>query len=413
MRAGSRGTRVGLFSRVGAVTSVAWVVVLVVSWLSAGRAWGNSAPLPVSFESSGEGLPQAEIRVAIATELGREARVDDGVGNENRERVLVAIDELGQLWVRYWGPRGLVDRHLAMPARPEQVPLVVSLAVGNLVRQEAFELLRDLEQRRAREAKASEPSANVAPSASVNPPSPAPAVALVPQPPLPRAARPPRLPARSKPKNSWGNYLAADFAYFPTTPRVCAGEGSVSCYDQNSAPITFDVEGSGVAGGIVAADARYVMAYSRQLSPQLWGSVRVGFAFSGGEGKSSAAKQDPAMPNFQPWLIELRLQYFLGQGALDGSIRPFAHGAGGFAEESAEVKLQAPLGPDGRPIENVSDAGSITAIRAMGLLFVGGGLGVSLELLEHLRAEPELSGFLAFPSSGWFVRPSIGLTYDF
>src|SRR3954464_9832952 len=58
--------------RVGRLTSVAWVVVFLISWLSAGRASANSAPLPVSFEGTGQALPQAEIRVAIATELGRE-----------------------------------------------------------------------------------------------------------------------------------------------------------------------------------------------------------------------------------------------------------------------------------------------------------------------------------------------------
>jgi hypothetical protein len=394
---------------------VAWVVVLLVSWLSAGRAWANSAPLPVLFEGSGQGLPQAEIRVAIGTELGREARADEGVGDENRERVVVAVDELGQLWVRYWGPRGLVDRHLTMPARPDQIPLVISLSVGNLVRQEAFELLRDLERRRVLEAKPPESAADAAPSVKPSPSSSAtpPAPALVPQPPLPRRAHPPRAPARPKPKNSWGHYLAGDFAYFPTTTDVCRTAVNVSCYDHDFAPVTFDDEGTGVAGGIVAASGRYVMAYSRQLTPKLWGSVRVGFAFSGGEGKDAAVKQDPAMPEFLPWLVELRLQYFLGQGAFDGVLRPFAHVAGGVSEESAEVTVSPPLGPDGRPNTELIARQPMTAIRAMGILFAGGGLGLSVELFEHLRAEPELSGFLAFPSYGWFVRPSIGLTYDF
>jgi hypothetical protein len=411
MRAGSRGTPVSLFSRAGCVTSAAWVVVLMVSWLWSGEAWANSAPLPVSFDASGQALPQAEIRVAIGTELGREARTEEAVGDENRERVVVAVDELGQLWVRYWGPRGLVDRHLTMPARPEQVPLVVSLSVGNLVRQEAFELLRDLERRRAQAAKPSESAPSAAPTSNASPPSSKPpAATLVPQPSLPRRASPPRAPAYAKRKSSWGHYLVGDFAYFPTVANACAATSDTPCYDRDFAPITFDVEGTGVAGGIVPADARYVMAYAHQLGPQLWGSARVGLAFSGGKAKNAAAKQDFRMSKFMPWLVELRLQYFIGQGALGGALRPFVHAAGGLAEVSADVKLSAPLGPDGRLI---SDRGPMTAIRAMGLLFAGGGLGLSLELFEHMRAETELSGFLAFPSYGWFARPSIGLTYDF
>jgi hypothetical protein len=207
--------------------------------------------------------------------------------------------------------------------------------------------------------------------------------------------------------------LVADYAYFPTTTSVCAAGSNVSCYDRDFLPFTFDDGGTGVAGGIVRADARYVMAYSRQLSPQVWASARVGFAFSGGKGKDAAAKQDSATPEFLPWLVELRLQYFFGPGALEGTLRPFVHAAGGLAEVSAEVALSAPFGPDGMPMEGVTDRGPLTAIRAMGLLFMGGGVGLSLELLEHLRAEPELSAFLAFPSYGWFVRPSFGLTYDF
>jgi hypothetical protein len=49
----------------------------------------------------------------------------------------------------------------------------------------------------------------------------------------------------------------------------------------------------------------------------------------------------------------------------------------------------------------------------MGVLFVGAGLGASLAVFDPLRLEAELSGFIAFPSTGWYVRPSVGLSYDF
>jgi len=383
--------------------------MVVLFW--APPVWGNSAPLPVTFEPSGQSLPQAGIRVAIGTELGREARgeePEEGERDEKRERVVVAVDELGQLWLRYWGPRGLVDRHLAMPANPEQIPLVVSLSVGNLVRQEAFELLRDLEQRRARDAKPAE----APPPPSRRPPhveSASSRTAARTPPPLPRRSPPPA-PARPRPKNTWGHYLAGDFAYVPTISDVCSAGSGTRCYDRDFAPVTLDTAGTGIAGGVVAAHGRYLMAYSRELTPGLWVGIRVGFAFSGGKAKAAAAEQDPATSAFLPWLLELRVQRLLGEGAFGGGLRPYVHAAGGLAEVSAEVAVQAPFTQDGA---TEGDARRLTAIRAMGLLFAGAGVGASVSLFDNLRAEPEISGFFAFPSYGWFLRPSIGLSYDF
>jgi hypothetical protein len=416
---GSRAPRASLFSRAGAFTSVAWVVACLVSWLAAGRAWANSAPLPVSFNGTGQALPQAEIRVGIATELGRETLAEAGDGEaavgdvrlENRERVVVAVDELGQLWVRYWGPRGLVDRHLPMPPRAEQIPLVVSLSVGNLVRQEAFELLRDLERRRAEQAKA-EASATAAAAETPKPPSTPKASPVAPPPPLPRSSRTPASRARAA-RNSWGHYLVGDFPYVPRASNVCGGGSADPCYDRDFEPISFEVQGAGVAGGIGGAQGRYVMAYSRALTPDTWGSVRVGFAFSGSNAKNAAAAHAAGVSKFMPWLFEARLQHFPFRGAFEGALRPFVHVSAGISEESAQVTLQAPRGPDGMPVAAIEGRDPITLIHTVGFLFAGGGLGTSLLVFDPLRLEAELSGFVAFPASGWFVRPSIGLTYDF
>ncbi len=321
--------------------------------------------------------------------------------------MLVAVDELGQLWVRYWGPRGVVDRHLAMPAHAEQIPLVVSLAVGNLVRQEAFELLRDLERRRAEQASASTASAKASappakPAASRSPPLVA----------SPHTARP-RLAKPAPARNAWGHYLVGDFAYFPSVDRVCRLSSNSRCYDENDEPVTYDVPGSGVAGGLNAAHARYVMAYGRALTPDVWASLRVGFAFSGGRGKNAVAKHDPAQSKFMPWLFELRLQDYPLPGAWNGALRPYVHVAAGIAEQSAELRMTAPSAFDGTGTVSESEAGQVTLIRATGLLFAGAGFGASLSVFDALRLEAELSAFLAFPSSGWSARPGIGLSYDF
>jgi hypothetical protein len=432
MNRGSRASEASLVLRASSFTSVAWVVSFFVVWLSASVALANSAPLPVSFTGTGRELPQAEIRVAIATELGRETLVDGRAGGEGeangegqagrkeggepdstlgleqdtRERVLVAVDELGQLWVRYWGPRGLVDRHLAMPVHAEQIPLVVSLSVGNLVRQEAFELLRDLERRRAEQA-----SATAAAKASAPPDNPTTSRS---QPVATRAhGSKPRSAEPAPRRNSWGHYLVGDFPYFPSVDRACSLTSDSHCYDENNEQVFYDVPGRGVAGGLNAAHARYVMAYTRALTPDVWASVRVGFAFSGGKGKNATSKHDPVQSKFMPWLFELRLQDYPLPGALNGALRPYVHVAAGIAEQSAELKMTAPSAFDGTGTVSEAEAGQVTLIHATGLLFAGAGLGASLSVLEQLRLEAELSAFLAFPSNGWSVRPGIGLSYDF
>ena len=391
-------------------------MVFLTVWLGAGAARGNSAPLWVVFAPSGRDLPQAAIRVAVGTELGREALSEAAVGEgsdakagaagdalseqDNRERVVVAVDELGQLWVRYWGPRGLVDRHLAMPERPEQLPLVVSLAVGNLVRQEAFELLRDLERRRA-EAKAAAEKPAVAEPAPVAKP------AVIAQ----ARPAPVRRAAAREPRNSWGHFLVRDFVYVPSTSQACAQSSDIPCYDSEGNSVFAKVEGAGIAGGIQGAHSRYVMAYSRAFTPNVWGTVRLGVAFSGGKAKNRAAEQDHSQPAFWPWLLELRVQYFPVPGAFNGALRPYVHATVGAAEASAEVQVQLPLGLNSESQGPTSMRA--TALPSVGLLGAGAGLGASLRLVDGLRAEAELSGFVAFPSSGVFLRPSFGLTYDF
>jgi len=303
--------------------------------------------------------------------------------------VVVAVDELGQLWVRYWGPRGLADRHLPMPTRAEQIPLVVSLSVGNLVRQEAFELLRDIERRRA-----STPA---------------------PQPPLPRRASPVRArsDARAKPRNSWGHYLVGDFVHFPTLSRSCAPESNYRCYDSQGSPVTWDIEGWGVAGGLNVSHARYVMSYARELTPLLWASVRAGIAFTGGTKKNLAAKSDPTLPKFMPLSFELRLQGYPFGGPTSGRVRPYVSAQAGISEEVAEVAVTGPPPPLQSESQSQSAGQDVTTISAVGLLFAGAGLGVSVPLFDDVRLEAELSGCVAFPSTGWFVRPSAGLSYDF
>ena len=420
MQRGRRAPEASWSRGAGGFQGVAWAGVFLAVWLISGAAWGNSAPLPVVFAPTGKDLPQAAIRVAIGTELQREALSETAVGEgggvnastndalsgpSNRERVEVAIDELGQLWVRYWGPRGLVDRHLAMPERPEQLPLLVSLSAGNLVRQQAFEWLRDIERRRA--------YARAEAAAPVSAPVATPAPATKPAPVTAPRRSPARRASSAPRRNSWGSYLVGDFVFMPNVSRACSPSSNISCYDDRGAAVFYDVQGSGIASGIQSAHARFVMAYSRAFTPDFWGALRLGVAFSGAKVKTRAAEHDASVPRFWPWLFELRLQYFPVPAAVDDALRPYVHATAGSAEAVAELRLTAPpVSQDGdQPPEAPGEP--VTAIHALGLLYAGAGVGVSLATFDGLRFETELGGFVAFPSSGWFARPSVGATYDF
>ena len=105
------------------------------------------------------------------------------------------------------------------------------------------------------------------------------------------------------------------------------------------------------------------------------------------------------------------MQYFPFAGAWSGALRPYVHATVGTAEASAEVQVQLPLGVTSQ--SQGPESVRVTAVHSVGLLVTGAGPGGSLRLFDGLRLEAELSGFAAFPSSGLFLRPSVGLTYDF
>ena len=145
------------------------------------------------------------------------------------------------------------------------------------------------------------------------------------------------------------------------------------------------------------------------MLPDVWGSLRVGFAFLGADAQNEAAKRDSSVSSFMPWLVEARAQYFPFRRVFAGTSRPFAHVTAGFAEETPQLDVQPPM-------ETQTDARGGTPIRvtyAMGPFFAGGGLGCSIAVFGPVRLEAELSGFVAFPKSGWFARPSVGGSYDF
>jgi hypothetical protein len=94
--------------------------------------------LAVLFDPGAASLPQAEIRAAIAAELGA-VLVDDPA---TAESVLsVARGEHGRIVMTYRPAETLVVRSVPEPPDSTDTPALLALVAGNLVRNEALELI--------------------------------------------------------------------------------------------------------------------------------------------------------------------------------------------------------------------------------------------------------------------------------
>jgi hypothetical protein len=94
--------------------------------------------LQVLFQPSAAALPQAEIRTAIAAELGallvEDPATADGV-------ISVSRGEAGQLMLTYRPLKATVVRSVPEPTDSTDTPALLALLAGNLVRNEALDLL--------------------------------------------------------------------------------------------------------------------------------------------------------------------------------------------------------------------------------------------------------------------------------
>lgn len=106
----------------------------------------------LAVEASGLEVDEASVRDAIASELGL---VTEPTSPGAPIRVDVQVARGGQLTVTLSTATGPVSRSVAAPGRPDEVPEVAALLVGNLARDEAGELLAEL---RATGAKTASPA---------------------------------------------------------------------------------------------------------------------------------------------------------------------------------------------------------------------------------------------------------------
>jgi hypothetical protein len=409
----------------------------LVLWLGAvslsleARAGGEGGP-SLAFDASAERLPRDEIRAAIERELGGplSASSDSASGE-----LTILVDSERRLVVHYRTPSGAVERYLPMPSEPSDVSLIVSLAAGNLVRDEAV---------------GSEPS-NASRDASAKPVGQAASKAGA-----STTSAVTRAPAASNPSargagiRHWvGVHVAQDIAFLygdDVCDQVAGRSNYYYCYYPGSTdePFFHDPQpDSDFDEGPAFATTRFLISYDYALFPWLSVGGRLGYAFGGGPPTDQVPDEDPPNadrnqlpPNtlahggesFLPLHAELRGSYwFLPLRA--NSIGAYV--GAGFGVAQVDTKTSAytydcaqTLDPSWDPADGTFDdcmqksenldRVALTGTRLdvwkkMGHAFVTGSAGVKVPVKDDLSAVANVNAMIMFPLSGFVLEPSIGL----
>jgi hypothetical protein len=336
-----------------------WLVLLLGSlFLAFDARAGDSGPGPrLVFEASAEGLPQGEIRAAVEKELGKPLAswADTGV-----DELAVSVDAERRIVLRYKTKTGSVERYLPMPSEPSDVPLIISLAAGNLARHQAQEFERP-------------PVEGIVTTFPEEEAKPKPAEPRT-EPPPP-VTKPPSEPDYQR--NFFGFHVAQDIAIVggsnvcdanlgqKSDNYACFYEGTENPFWHTPFPYQDSVE-----TGPVLATTRLLFSYDRALSRVVSMGARFGYAFGGGP----PAGQAPAPPYsgepnlnllpddvpgedgtaFFPWHLELRVTaYFIPIGR--GFVNPYVGASVGAAQVDSKITI------DERDCSDVLDPSSAAA----------------------------------------------------
>jgi hypothetical protein len=380
-------------------------------------------PLSVVFDMSAERLPQAEIRAAIQQELGRPiATPYDTV----TEWLSVHVDSAGGLVLEFRTRGSVIERHVPLPSRPEDVPLVVALLAGNLVRDQRYALPGP---------PSTTPVTTDEPQA---PPAPPPRAE-------PRERAEPRLaPKPSPPHTARGHWLgfhvAQDVAMVGGSnvcdPNLGQMSDSYACFlaGTDDRPFTHTPYPltDGFSDGLVVATTRVLVSYDYSLLRHVSAGGRLGYAFGGGP----PAGQTPATDGtgsggtaFFPFHAEVRLTLWILPPSAPFSA--YLGASGGIAQVDAKTTVNerdcttdAQFGLPDASEEAAFEACRIasadfdwTALPAvkvdawkkLGQGFYGLHLGAGVALTERLRAVANVNLMFFTPATGVVFEPSLGV----
>jgi hypothetical protein len=247
-------------------------------------------------------------------------------------------------------------------------------------------------------------------------------------------------------KNWLGIHFGVDVAVIGGS-NVCSSDGGYECYEAGSSSKPYigpPYPGTGIATGTAVGTMRIMLSYDRAFTPNIMAGLRAGYALNGGPPaiRDDKGDDDPSNDDKIPFLpvhAELRLSYWIGQGALGKrGLRPYVYVAGGLAQVDARVPVTVydcakPL-KDGTPIDNTDacsravppnptqpSAGGpnqadmqktdLDAWKKLGQGFVGGGIGIVYAFKENMGLQVNGQFMYMLSSTGPVFQPSLGFIY--
>jgi hypothetical protein len=405
-------------------------------------------PVLVELDPTASALPEGDIRIAIERELGRPVTAPSpGVPAD----VQIAVANQ-QIVVRVRQNTAVIERSVPLPANLDDVPLTVSLIVGNLARDQSVAFAK--------------PEPEPEPAAPAPPAPPASATTSRQPTEVVEMVEPPRPAYR---KVWFGLHAAQDFAIVGGN-NVCdsnLGQKSANyaCFYQDTdnqpfvhTPYPFR---DGIQQGMVLATARVLFSADFAFSPWFSLGGRTGYAFGGGppagqtvpRPESGEQIPDRAIGQggtpFMPFHLELTARGWFAP-LTNERVRAYVGASVGAAQVDAKVRIpeydcthagvrtidpsdvaeqSQNWDPDDPAVENGNELTPfqqcrlgkghydyklykpvlVDAWKKMGQAFVSLGVGGMFALTDQLGVVLNLNVMLMLPAPGLVLEPSLGV----
>jgi hypothetical protein len=397
-------------------------------------------PLRLELDPTAAAFSEGDLRIALEKELGRPVTGKDPVVPSD---VYVAVAG-GNLVIRVKQENHVVERSVPVPANLSEVPLIVSLIVGNLARDQSVGLTPP----------------------TPAPPAPAPAPETIGPRPDPAEGRARRAPAKRESafRSHWfGLHFAKDLASVGGSnvcdPNLGQRSENFACFyegttDRPFVHTPFPYRDT-IQGGLVLATERLLISYDYAFFPSLTLGGRAGYAFNGGPPAGQRVERlDGVEPEravgsggsaFFPYHLEVKLAYWWAPLS-NRTFRSYVHSSVGTAQVDAKVTLpEYDCTKAGTPDRNPSEAPVqgmswtdplsgevytpfeqcasgkgyydhrhyspvlVDAWKKMGQLFVSLGAGGMFAITDQLVVVLNLNVMLMLPAPGLVLEPSLGL----